>query len=149
MLNGASDNLIVNGSVTPVNFDFTPASGETWYLEGLQLVFSDSAAQTPAEFANLTALTNGVDVLVRTNGTEYTLTNLKNNSQVLQFFHDNKIIHLGSSNFFNVDGFTGDIHFPIPMTLQNSTSDYVRVQIRDNLTGMDYFTIRVTLWRVV
>ena len=64
LLNGANDNMAVDGSVTPVIFEAKPPAGKKWriirilgYLEGLT-VFSAEL------FADLPALVNGVEAKI-------------------------------------------------------------------------------------
>ena len=37
-----SELMNVNGSVTPVEFDFVPATNETWYLERITFIINDN-----------------------------------------------------------------------------------------------------------
>lgn len=64
LTNGENKNMNVNGSVTPVIFQAKPPLGKKWritrmvgYLEGVNPFSAE-------KFADLTALTNGVEVLI-------------------------------------------------------------------------------------
>lgn len=64
LANGTNKNMNVNGSVTPVVFEAKPPHGKKWritrmvgYLEGVNPFSAE-------KFADLTALTNGVEVLI-------------------------------------------------------------------------------------
>lgn len=61
---GGITNLAVNGSITPVIFEAKPPQGKKWrvtrmvgYLEGVNPFSADT-------FADVTALTNGVEVMI-------------------------------------------------------------------------------------
>lgn len=149
LLNAGSLSMTVNGSVTPVNFDFTPASGETWFITNLSIHFSDGNTPDPNDFGDSAGLTNGIDIKARTNGTEYTIGNCKTNSCIALAFNQHTF-SIDAAAFLNAsDVWLGSMNFEIPITLQNSTSDYFRVTIRDNLTAIDYLRMRIKGYRVV
>ncbi len=150
LLNGSSFNMNANGSVTPVNFDFTPATGETWFLERIVCTLGDPGTPDFNEFASLgAALTNGCDLLIRSNGVEYTIDNFKQNMGVHTAFaeHNYYPTNLGWLN--EVDMFSGVMAFDKPIALTNATSDYVRLKVRDNLTNILFFTMSVKVWRTI
>lgn len=149
LLNSGSASMAVNGSVTPVNFDFIPASGETWYVETIGLFLQDNGTTSPTNFGSLATLTNGVDVLIRSNGVEYNYTNLKTNIDIAMCFRDNYFVPGTVGLFETNDIAISEVIFKQPMILQNSTSDYVRFRIRDNLTGLDQFRAGCRVWRTV
>lgn len=147
--NAGSSAANVNGSVTPVNFDFTPAAGETWYLEVATIFFADSGTTSIGNFGALAAITNGIDFRIRSNGTEYLVNNFKTNWEVTQVFPD-FTYQVPTSGFLeSSDTFVSGCVFRVPITLQNSTSDYVRFRIRDNLTAIDHLRFMVHAWRVI
>lgn len=148
LTNGGSTDMRVNGAVTPVNFDFTPASEETWYLERITLFLWDNGTTTPTSFGALPSLTNGVQVNIRTNGTEYTYANLQNNIDIALYFRDNYFVPGTSGLFETSDLVVCEVKFAVPLVLTNSTSDYVRFRIRDNLLVMDAFRAQALVWRV-
>lgn len=147
--NGFTTNMNVNGSVTPVNFDFTPASGETWYISSLATFLLDNGSTLPRSFGVLTALTNGVEIRIRSEGTEYLVATLHNNMEVQLVFKEFPWIP-GTSGFNeSSDIYCGQLFFPVPVKLQNSTADFIRIRIRDNLTGVDQFRSTVKVWRQI
>jgi hypothetical protein len=150
LLSGSAFNMKVNGSSTPVNFDFTPASGETWFLERISCVFGDPGTPDFNEFGSLgAALTNGCDLLVRSKGTEYTISNIKENMGLQLAFSENNYYPTNLGWFNEVDMFSGSMLFGQPIVLQNSTSDYIRLKVRDNLTGVLFMSMSVKCWRTI
>lgn len=149
LLNGSSSVMSVNGSVSSVNFDFTVPSGQTIYLYGIGVFILDSGTIDPTDFGSITGLTNGVDFKIRTNGTEYTVVNFKNNIDLALYFTENPLSDPGTSGFFSANDFAMFYRdFSPEMTLSQSTSDYVRMTIRDNLTAVDQFRAKIFYWRV-
>jgi hypothetical protein len=149
LLNGSSELMNVNGSVTPVNFDFTPASNETWYLEAINLFFWDSGTTSPTNFGGLAALTNGVQVIIKANGTEYTYCNLQNNMHLGINFPMHRTIPATSGFYENSDIYIGTVVFQVPVRLTQSTADFVRFRVRDNITGLDQFRATALAWRTL
>lgn len=150
LLNGSTSNMNVNGSVTPVNFDFSPSSGETWFLNSITILIADPGTPDINEFGAIgSTLTNGVDFLIRSNGTEYTIANFKNNAEITTFCSHTRNWD-GALGWLNeVDALTGSIYFKYPMTVKYSTSDYIRFKIRDNLTNISYFYANALMYRKI
>lgn len=151
LLNASSPLMTVNGtSGAPVNFSFTPAASETWYLERLIIMLVDPGDNIPTTYGALAALTNGTRILVRSNGTEYEIANLQNNAQLYMCFAEdgNKIVENGGL-FDDVDSYQGALSFKVPIAIANSTSDYIRAAVRDNLTGLQYHSVGAVIWRTI
>lgn len=64
LLNGASGDMNVDGSSTPVEFTYSVPEGRSYVIIG-QLLLTMEIATTfdPAKFGDLTALTNGVEII--------------------------------------------------------------------------------------
>lgn len=150
--NGSATNQKVNGSSVNVNYDATPGSGETWYATELHFVIVDSG---PTSFSNYGAinggLTNGVQILIRSGGVEYTVTvdPIKDNTDIAKVFGANKYITPTSGFFETSDVYIGTLVFDQPIVLSNANSDYVRMKIRDNLTTLDLQECMVKYWRSI
>jgi hypothetical protein len=149
LANSGSPLMNVNGSVTPVYFTWSVPANETWYLENIRLFFNDVGAQDPNKFANLATLTNGLDVLIKANGTEYTYANFKNNIEILMSTNRNFLPTDTSGFLSSTDVFIGDINLQNPIKLTNSTSDLVRIKVQDNLTAIDYFYSSILVWKAL
>lgn len=148
--NAGVKNMNVNGSVTPVNFDFSPDTGETWYLDCLKIFFADSGTTSVTNFGAIAALTNGLQLVVRSNGTEYTvIDSVKNNREITCYFGESPLITPTSGFIETADVYNGAIFFTPPITLKNSTGDYVRMRVRDNLSSIDYLESCIKLWRLL
>lgn len=148
--NSGSQLMPVNGSVTPVNFDFSPGSGETWYLESLILFLLDSGTTSQNNFGAISGnLAKGLQILIRSGGVEYTVANIKDNTDIIKVFPHGPIIPPTSGFIEMSDAYKGCLEFKNPIRIANATSDYVRVKVRDNLTAIDQLEVMYKAWRAI
>lgn len=148
---GGSVNMDVDGSSTPVNFDFAPSAGEVWYLEAVVILIVDPGGTDWDEFGSLgSELTNGVDLLIKTHGTEYTVGNHKNNADLVLCFSENGLIPPGSAAFLDDDDiFRGSKNFRHAIKLDGDLGDYVRMKVQDDLENLEAFRAYVRVWKEV
>lgn len=148
--NGTSETMTVNGSGTPVNFDYAPTSG-TWYVESLQMFMQASGTPDPGDFGAIAGgITNGVELRIRSAGTEYLVTTLTNNMQLFGLFSNFPGLVPTTGGWWNSkDTYHGVCTFIKPIVLQFSTTDYIRMIVRDNLTSIDNFRVYVKLRRLI
>lgn len=132
VVNGTSPNMVVNGSVTPVQFTIQPAAGQIFSAN--ELIFNATGTGTinqPFDFWTLPALTNGISSEIRLNGVTVTQPGLiKNNFDLIQFVGADfvgKII--GVRNVVR-----GQFNITPPMNLDGNRGDYFRLTVNDNLT---------------
>lgn len=144
--NGSTVNLAgASGSVgTPVDFSFGPSSSETWFIEDISAILSDSGTPSPEKFGNITALTNGIQLIFKIDGTENIIATFVNNYEMTMFFNKNKL-STGAIGWLNdADAFCGSREFlKGSPTLKASSSDKVIIRVRDSLANIDhlYFSI--------
>lgn len=151
--NGSNDSMDINGSSTPQNFDFAPGAGEVWYVEKMCIFLDDPGSMDRNDFGSINGggLNNGVQILIRTKGTEYEHANLQDNMDI-NFSFSKTVGTYGEYNggFWNEeDVYTGECYFTNPIKLDGDQSDYVRFRIRDNITGLDEMKVSLRLWRVI
>lgn len=152
LLNSGSEDMNVDGSVTPLNFDFAPSLGETFFVKSLTFLILDTGTTDPGDFGAITgALTNGLQFLIRSSGTEYEITNLKTNADIevslIQGIGSLPGNPAGWMN--NLDWRSGKIEFNIPIRLDGDTSDYVRFKVRDDLTGIGQMCAAILIFRKI
>ena len=84
--NGGSENLLVDGSVTPVNFDAGPTiTNEVWSLREVLLTFAaDDFAFDGDSFGPNVKMTNGIDVEIVQNGTPVSIFTVLQNEDFLR-----------------------------------------------------------------
>jgi hypothetical protein len=149
LLNGSSAEMNINGSSTPVNFDWNPGSGETWYLESISLFIADVGLSSSTNFGGLATLTNGLELRVRSGGTEYLVLSSKSNMDLICQYSADSMIPPAAGYIENSDAYLGTFRFSIPIRVANSTSDYVRGRVRDNLSGLNNLRMYAKIWRTI
>jgi len=155
VLRNGNKSMDVNGSVTPRDYDYTPPVGEVMYLENISFMFRDVGTMDTTDFGAIAGvLANGVQVLIRSKGTEYEITNIVDNMDVVSSFpstftpvSDNAGAIRGMLD--EEDVYVGNMFFKTPIKLDNSTGDYVRFRIRDDIRGLNDFESRIKAWRII
>ena len=157
LTNSASPSLLVNGVTVPVAFSWSPADSDIWYLTNIMAVMIDNGALDPSKFGAITGgLTNGILVEIKSNGTVYTICTLKNNTDLALLFggggggsSDGGLISSGDGFWDSKDVFLGIQTFHIPIKLDASLGDYVKVTVRDNLTSLNHFCLSIKKFKLI
>ncbi len=144
--NGSVFEMNVNGSVSPVLYSYAPAASEIYYLHKICFMLSDGGGNDLQRFGDLTVVTNGLLLSIRSKGTALDTFNMKDNMDILHAFtRDRSASPLQVAKDLNM----GCMYFTPQTMLDNSTGDYVRASVRDNLTGLTFLRISVHLWKVL
>lgn len=148
--NGANESLVINGATTPQLYSYAPTTAnDVWYLYGLSIFIQDNGTPDPDEFGSLgSALTNGLLIQARSKGAVYDISNCKTNMCLGLAFTEHQMIP-PAGWYNNSDSFTGEMLFKEPIKLQQSTGDYVRATVRDNLKNLDNFRIKAKCYKVI
>jgi hypothetical protein len=137
---GGSANLAVNGSVTPVVFEYSPPSGFDVEIGMLSLLFEDSTA---IAFGNrfvltgISTLANGLLLEVKA-GDVITSPwqTMRRTRDLIEISEDFDVV-TGTINFLRAK-----IHLPKSLYLSRAGTftnpDYVRVTVRDDLSSLDF-----------
>lgn len=143
---GGNVDMDVDGSVTPVNFDFAPSAGEVFYLENITFGLDDTGTATPIKYGNETALANGVEIIFHLDGSDYSVLTLKNNGDISLAFN-NGVAQFEGGKFMNfTKGFIAKMDFATDITLNGDDGDYVRFVIQDDLSGLTFQRAAAQLW---
>jgi hypothetical protein len=146
--NGGSENLLVDGSVTPVNFDSGPTTtDEVWSLREILLTFAaDDFSFDGDSFGPITKLTNGIDIEIVQDSVTTSVFVVYQNEDFLRLPGRTPLVN----NTGPKDVLGAAIAFQ-GLVLNESTSDVVRVRIRDNLTSvkLQYLTATVFAVKVI
>ena len=132
---GGSEDMTVNGSVTPVSFRFAPPAGEIWYVVNTTFLIDDTGINSLTRFGALNSLTNGVLFRTSINGTVYLMATLQENQDLLGEFPDHTLSPSGL--FTNL--LAGGVEFEIPIKLVGDDGDYIEFLVQDNLTQIVNF----------
>ena len=136
---GGSANLAVNGSVTPVVFEYNPPNNRDIEITALSLLFEDTGAFA---FGNkfilntLGTLANGLLLEVKANDDAVTWQNMKRTRDIVEVCSDFDIV-TGTVNFFRAK-----VHLPQRLRLARAGTftnpDYIRLTVRDDLSSLDF-----------
>lgn len=140
--NTGSENLLVNGSVTPKTFKYEADSLKDIKLSELRIVLvANSIHFIGTNFGAISTLTNGVKIEVKSNGTVTTLATLKVNEDFLLFHSTNSIFmnEAGSKDVIAVGYLLGGA-----VVLKAGTDDYLGIVIQDNLTQSSFAYFQAT-----
>jgi hypothetical protein len=126
----------------PVEYFVEPVAGEVWHITRMLFAMAHSSAGDLGKFGNLPALTNGVLVRVKTDGSYRTLTNWKDAGDMkvdmfdIQF--DNRS---GGGGDFGTSGRWTFSQSGSVLRLDGNTNDRIEVYIQDDLTGLGFFNM--------
>jgi len=142
MLNGGSDDMTVDGSVTPVDFTYTVSgfSPARWVRNFIDL---EDGNQTflPENFGAISgSLMNGVEIIVLKDGVETILETWKTNMDISMTCYDFTQPYR-SGSYIGRWTITSDLGSPITLFPNNG----VIIRINDDLTGLDTFRFRAKL----
>ena len=145
--NAGSENLNVNGSLTPVTFGLDLSAYESITVAKLNLYLEIGGNITSYnDFMSISALTNGLTFEVQSQGESYVSGSIKNNRDILRFCnHDFKYRKRNTdSSFGNTNTFTGTREIaPASIVVSNRTNDFIRMTVRDNLSAFTAISIEV------
>lgn len=142
MLNGASDDMTIDGSVTPVDFIYTITgfAPARWYRSFIDLQDGIQDFQ-PDNFGAITnGLINGVEVIIQKDGIEYIIETWNTNMDISMTCFDFSSPYKAGA-YIGRWTITSDIGNPITLF----PDDQIIIRINDNLTGLDSFRFRAKL----
>ena len=144
--NGGSNDLVVDGSSTPVTFSAAPGTGKKWYIHSISILFEDTGINFN-KFGGITALTNGVDLKITEGGESERLgLNAKKNSDFYEFATA-VILQSAATDVLSIRS-NIKISQGTTFELKDSLSENVKVVVNDNLTGIDRFNVLVKGYEV-
>ena len=144
--NGGSDSMNVDGSGTPVVFEYE-SSGIN-YLERLQLFLLDPGTMSHSSFGAIGTLSSGITYGYTKNGSETVIDTIKSNICLIMNFSDNVNVGNTATGFLNEeDYFFGSVIFPEPIFLADE--DTIQFTVNDDLTGISVLKARARIWRKV
>ena len=147
--NAGSNDMIVNGSSTPVEFSVNSDADFDYYIKSLSVKLADATAQFN-EFGALTALSNGVDFewVSQRVGPITIHDGIKDNIEWFRLSNTpitvNSIIDLSGGG---ADAIVIQIDLaqlfgnPWGVRLEKDTTDKLLFRVNDNLAGLDEFNI--------
>jgi len=142
LLNGASEQMAIDGSTTPVDFRIDADATQDIVITQLVFAGQDGSIKFSKWFGFNSPLTNGVALTLKSDNVSATFPVMKTTTRLMAF---------SSGNIENasVTGEAVVVSFrqldpPIVIRAQGThgvgNDDFIQVRIQDSLTGMDDFT---------
>lgn len=140
--NSGDEDLLVNGSGTPVVFEYQPSTGVVMAIQNLLVVFTaDDFTFDGSSFGPNSSLTNGVKVEIDVGGTVTEIFNIKQNEDFLRVPGRLPLVNnTGPKDVLGVSFEFGGL-----VKLDEAADDKIIITVRDNLTStkFKYFTATV------
>ena len=143
LTNGGSENMLVNGSVTPVAFEYQPASGVVLSVQQLLVVFAaDDFNFDGDSFGPNALLTNGIKFETDIGGVVTEIFNIKQNEDFIRVPGRIPLVNnTGPKDLLGVAFAFGGL-----MKLTQADDDKLLVTIRDNLTSVKFQYLTCTIY---
>ena len=143
LTNGGSENMRVNGSVTPVAFEFQPGSGIVLAVQQLLVVFTaDDFSFDGASFGPNSTLTNGIKFETDIGGVVTEIFNIKQNEDFLRV--PGRIPLVNNTGPKDVLGVA--FNFGGLLKLTQADGDKLIVTVRDDLTSVKLKYLTATVY---
>lgn len=150
-LNSDSEEMNVDGSVTPVEFSVTPPAGFVYCVTSFNIMVVDNATP-PDRFGNIASgLTNGIPLEAKVGPvTVMSLTRtrpIKTNADLVSRNPEGKILKntLGSSSIIMLS-FRPPMNIGRPLNLDSRLGVRLAATIRDDCTGLEYLRMSISGW---
>jgi len=137
----------VDGSITPVVYSYDAVGIQ--YLDYLCMLVIDSGTMGGEDYGAIAnGLTNGTIIEIKANGSTYTFSNLLNNFGINSTFETVFAPGTSSGWLDNNDIFYGCQRFSPAISLKQTTGDFIRATVRDELDSLQGHLVSFKLWEV-
>jgi len=140
---GGSEDMLVDGSVTPVEFSYSPAAGIVIAVESVLVVFtSDDFEFDGASFGPNAALTNGFDFKLTIDASTTTLFTIKQNEDFLRVPGRIPVINnTGPKDLLSAAFVFGGL-----IKLDGTEGDEISVVVNDDMTSVKFKYLTATVY---
>lgn len=151
LLNGGvgSSNMLVNGSIVPVDFFMGPGPGEVWIVEEVGIFLAGSGSGGLYDFGTGPALPNGLELFAEISGVEHQISNMKDNIDVALSFGDHLYEPPSGGLFGSSKNIAGRMRLVIPTVLVGDDGDKIIARVNDNLLSLDGLRASIRVRREV
>jgi hypothetical protein len=136
LTDGSSENMAVDGSVTPVIFHIQPPEGEVWRIDGWIIYVEDGGSFDAQKWGNNITITNGfMPRLKRGNNEAVDLLSfgLKSSGDLASISDEFKHLDFGSGNQFVIAKWD---FIKTGQYLRLTSDDRLEIVVRDDLTNL-------------
>lgn len=142
--NNGNDDLRVDGSTAPVEFNLTPDPIKDIRINELRFIMSISQVKFNGDsFGSRRALTNGISIEVQSDQSYTLLANIRINEEFLSFNAPGNIVLMGSGS---EDVVISGLNLAGAVVLRAGSGDFVKVTVRDDLTHPSYYHLRCAIY---
>jgi hypothetical protein len=135
----ASDDMLVDGSVTPQVFSILPLSGQKGDMVRIIMSITSNAPQDFSTFGSAVALTNGCVLRVKkSDGTFKNIFNWKSNGDFIERAFDGDFLINNGNNvraFYGRRTFGGQSKNGVVIRLEGSLNEELQIVIQDDLVS--------------
>ena len=133
LVDGVNESFNVDGSGTPVNFDYTPGATEIFEVTRVVLImFTSGNIARPERFMSLnTPLTNGIEFSYSQDAATDTLLDVKTNFDLIRFLDATYALSIG-----NDDACRASIELNQEIILDGTKGDFFRLKVQDDLSTL-------------
>lgn len=136
-----SNNLAVDGSVTPIVFDVSPSRlSVDWHVNKVLFHIEDGSVMDSGRFGGINKLSKGI-ILRLVDGVNKNLLSISSNGDFAE--HDATIKYddkapSGVYSLISTKIFNGQDNAGVVLYLNSNTSDKLEVIVQDDLSGLDH-----------
>ena len=151
---GNSSDMNIDGSVTPVNFEYGPPAGEVWFLSAISFIIDDNGTLDGEDFGSIvgglpSGGSNGLKVILRLDSSNNTLTNIRTNNEIATFFLDSTYAGDQAGFLNSKTAFIGKLKIDPFVTRNGDDGDLLRVTVQNDLSGVMKLSMSATAWRII
>jgi hypothetical protein len=136
---GGGNSLAVDGSVTPVVFEYNPPNNYDIEINQLSFLFEDAATirfGNKFVFNGISTLANGMLLECKADDQAFNWQNMKRSRDLIEICEDFDVV-TGTVNFLRVN-----VHLPKSLRLARDgtfgAKDYIRLTVRDDLSVINF-----------
>ena len=133
--------MAVDGSTTVI-CSICPPLEEVWHIQRIILSILDATAMDDSKFGGITALLNGVVVRENLSTGYHTLTDWKNNSDMIEDYYDLTYSNKAAAGQFGLRGRWTFSNSGAIVKLDWALGDKLEILIQDDLTGLIHFGVK-------
>ena len=140
--NGTTTSLIIDGSLVNETFIYNPPASKLARLNELRIVFASDEFKWEADkFGKENGLVNGLLMTIRSQGVVSTLRVIKDNFDLLKFASAGGVYDINAAK----DVIIISLNFGGVVKLNDATSDYISIVVRDDLDKGSFKNLTATL----
>ncbi len=149
-LSGGSLGQNVDGSITPVAYIIQPPANEVWYLSNLKIWIEDKGTWLLSTFGAIPVLPNGWNLeFVKDGSSVFEIINFKNNFNLLSALNGTLTLNSGDVSRDHLVLISVSMDPSRPLKLDGAAGDFIRFNVRDNLTGVTNLASGAQFWREI